>query len=317
MLTRQFKIKLDGVALPHALESDTFELLDYPLIFEHSLKPCLEALYAEFGPSLNLYPLTRELSVWIRAINPNVLMLTSGTVFTMLDFFHTKHCPPSFLQDPRSMYDSTEFTQIYSSYIHARATDFFQQSFPIIMVWSAVRHLIPAQVLPKRIVTKQIYTASLPYVDKENIKISLNISSIKLGGYHWLYAQTKHEMTKIKEQLDAQQPCPIILINRSIDLVTHVCVLALEYTEKSKNEIHLTVFDTMTPQQTHQILIDFSMQKLGVITSFTNPERRALQGIICASYQRKKPPTRKGRKWLRIIGIEKIVWWYKGYFFSP
>jgi len=312
MLTRRFKTRFDGIALPYALGIDESVLPAYSSIFGQSVKQCVEDLHVEFGPAMNLYPLSNQLTLWVDSLRPNVLVLTGGAVLTILDFFHTKHCPPALLQRPASFVESEEFTHIFLPYIQARTIDFLHQSAATILLWSAVRHLIPVKVLPESILKNQIHVSSAPYVEKTEFKVSLDITSIKPGGFRWLYDQSKQEWNKIRKLLDNKQPCPVVLVNRSVDLASHVCVLAIDYKECGEEKIQLTVYDTRSPKQTHQISLDFSKQKMGIITTFSNPESSVLQGIICVAYKQKKPPTLKGKKWLRLVGIRKLVWWYKG-----
>ena len=71
------------------------------------------------------------------------------------------------------------------------------------------------------------------------------------------------------------------------------------------------IYHTQQPDQHHHIDIDFTNEKLGILSTLSNPGTAALQGLIYVPYTISRPPRSSKTQVLRYMLLPQIYWYVR------
>ncbi|MGD8941381.1 MAG: hypothetical protein PVJ72_18535 [Gammaproteobacteria bacterium] len=304
----RFEPQLDGIAFPYAMSFSQQEFAAIQRIHQLAITPALEHLRSDFGPLLNLYDPAPELKNWARAANHDITPFAGGLVFTLLDYYYAHSLPPKDARNPQFLIQPTKAAQSIRQHCWERTLSYLSYAAPHLLVWSAVRNLLPVDLFPERLFTDQIKRAAGQLGDYHDLNIQYAYSIPKAGGHRWLHQQTLAQWETIKRCLDQGKPCPVVLVNRSTRVAAHLCVLVYDYKEQSDQLKTLRVFHTLEPDTQHRITIDFEQEKVGMLATLTHPGTEALQGLLHVPYIHVRPPLGTNEQIMRFTQLPRLYW---------
>jgi len=304
----RFKPMVDGIAFPYALSFTDEEFNSIQDCFRQAITPANEHLQSDFGLLIKCYDTGSNFHHWIDETCEGTIPYTGGLVFTILDYYYTKTVLPKGILNPAYLSQDSTFAKSFRKNLWSRASNYLSSTAPRILLWTAVRNLLPANIFPDKTLTKQIRSAVKNLDICDDIQVHYSYDIPKAGGYRWAYQNTLEQWKSIKTKLDHGNPCPILLINHTTQINSHHCVLAYDYTEISPTQIKIEVFNTLEPTITHHISIDFSQEKVGILSTFNNMSNEALTGILLINYSPKQPALPFIKKILRYTLYPQLSW---------
>lgn len=311
VIKTRFAPSVDGVSLPYALDIDEKFRQQILLHYQESFEDCLDLLKKDFGEIINHYQLIPTFEKWTAQKTTDFSILSIGSILLTLDYFKSKILPNDNLRKPLSLSNDSKITLAYRNELRQRVSGSLSLIAARILQWSTVSHLLPVKVLPEIIIKEQILSAGKRWLEPAKTEIEFNYTHPSTGSYPWLHQQTQLEWLKVKEKLDQGIPCAVILFNRTSVLSSHLCVLAYAYEMLDSNRVLITVFNSLEPKKHHQISVDFSGDKVGILTTLKHPGNETLQGFIYFRHDKKKPPLLLRREILRYALIPQLKWWIK------
>lgn len=305
----RFNIKSDGIAASLALTLSPNNLATLKDCFTNSLSRCHTILNHDFGELVELHQPRTVQKEWAKKSHKDLAIMSIGAVMSSLDYYHSKMLPDNTLRDMNHSSCGSDLAKVNRKHCWERTVDFLEGGAGVILAWMTVRHLLPNNLFPEKLLIKRINRATKYVVDSKSLKVEFAHSSLMAGGRHWFFEKTKRQWEKIKKSLDGGDPCALILINRSENISSHLCVLAYDYKVVEDTRFKISIFDTMEPSRIHEISLDFIESKVGIVSTLQHSGSAVIQGIILIELPTKKPPIKRGRKIASYFLLPQINWW--------